>query len=160
MPCHQSHNQHYCTLIRPFQEQKKIFNLQHPNHNKIIPVPKFVTENNIQPRGLATPDGFYNICIKKNNQGGTITYVLAWERSTLYITDIFVSPEYRRQGLGTYLLYLLAVDAKHKRCHTITLDSVLDSDNTFYERLGFKYTQKMDNEMRIKTQDLLANILI
>lgn len=100
-----------------------------------------------------------NICLFYRDESSNIAFTKAYDRSTLYIIDIFVAENVRRQGLGTYFLYVVACEARKKRFHTIILDSILEAHNVFYKRLGFKYSQECgDNEMTIKTRDLIQNI--
>lgn len=155
MPCHHSHGEHYCQPLKNLPKGS-ISNIEEKEEYS---PPEFVIQNRMQPRGFITKNGYYNLCLYQGNTGGTITYIDGEERSMIYITDVFVSDDARRKGVGTYLLYLLAKDAQKKRFRNISLDSVLEEHNDFYERLGFRYIPDSgDNEMKVKTEDLLTNI--
>jgi GNAT superfamily N-acetyltransferase len=136
----------------------------HPESNKFIALapPAFIQKHKLQICTFSVETKTHkldNICLFYQKQSSSITYTEGYERSTIYITDVFVAENVRRQSLGTYFLYLVACEARKKRFHTISLDSVLDAHNLFYERLGFKYLQGSgDNEMAIKTMDLIHNI--
>jgi len=113
-------------------------------------------------KAWASKKGFKIAVVSPDNadvfQGGTISYCIGMERSTIRVLDIYVTDNFRRKGLGTYLIYLMCKDVRHKRFHNISLDSVLEENNDFYHKLGFRFLQHGDNEMHIKTDTLFKNL--
>ena len=66
------------------------------------------------------------------------TYSTFLARRSMYLEDIYVSPEYRRRGLGTLLLRRVAAIAVERDCgrfEWIALDWNTDA-HRFYEGLG------------------------
>ncbi len=90
--------------------------------------PIFVAESNGRVVG-------YCFC-ELQLRGGNIFH----ESKSLYIDDLCVDENYRRQGVGERL-YRFAVDyAKAKGCHDITLNvwSLNESAIAFYQKMGLK----------------------
>lgn len=65
---------------------------------------------------------------------------LVKSKDILFIDDLIVSKEYRRQGVGNLLLQSASNFAKEKNCGTIELKSYITNKNAhqFYENFGFK----------------------
>ncbi len=84
------------------------------------------------------------ICWRERQPIGFALYYFAYStflmRPTLYVEDIFVLPEYRRQGVGTDLLIALARIARRKGCGRMEW-TVLEWNKSaihFYKQLGAK----------------------
>jgi len=78
------------------------------------------------------------------------TYSTFLMRPTLYVEDLFILPQHRRQGAGKGLLIALARIARRKRCGRMEW-AVLDWNIPairFYEQLGAR-RQKDWNVMRL-----------
>jgi GNAT superfamily N-acetyltransferase len=82
-------------------------------------------------------------------------YELDNGRPAIYIRYIEVRKSFQRKGIGSLLMSKVSSLALSKRRWTIVLDNCTDAGNTFYDDLGFHYTQEGDNEMWIKSRDLL-----
>ncbi len=66
------------------------------------------------------------------------TYSTSLARRSMYLEDLYVSPEYRRRGLGTLLLRRVAAIAVERGCgrfEWLALDWNTDA-HRFYEHLG------------------------
>lgn len=81
---------------------------------------------------------------------GYIDYAVTEDRiaSVLYI---HVDEQYRRKGYGTVMMKKFAEFLKRRRVWKIELENMLGSSNKFYDKLGFKYVDKNDCTMKIKT---------
>lgn len=108
--------------------------------------------------------GKHSLCFEvyhKTVKVGTLVYCTRDDdMAGLYIQSIYVNEKWQRKYIGTFLIYLLAREAKRLRYWTIFLDNVLESTNLFYQKLGFIFTyfengKPMDNEMHVKTHNLL-----
>jgi GNAT superfamily N-acetyltransferase len=84
------------------------------------------------------------ICWRKRQPIGFALYFFAYStflmRPTLYVEDIFVLPEYRRQGAGTDLLIALARIDRQKGCGRMEW-TVLHWNTPairFYKQIGAK----------------------
>lgn len=62
-----------------------------------------------------------------------------------YIMNMYVRPDYRRQGIATKMLDLLVEDAKVKGINAISLEATR-MGRPLYEKYGFV---KMENEMEL-----------
>jgi len=108
--------------------------------------------------------GKHSKCIEvyhKTVKVGTLLYCTRDDdMNGIYIQSISVHEKWQRKYIGTFLIYLLAREAKRLRFWTIFLDNVLESTNLFYQKLGFIFTyfdngKPLDNEMNVKTHNLL-----
>lgn len=70
-----------------------------------------------------------------------LTYSSFLCRPTLYIEDIFVLPQFRRHGIGTFFMEHLKQEAEAQGCgrmEWVVLDWNTDAQ-TFYQRFGAKH---------------------
>jgi GNAT superfamily N-acetyltransferase len=63
----------------------------------------------------------------------------------LYIRQVFVAPEFRRQGLGRRLMAQAESEARGRGCIGVYLDTFEESAALFYERLGFSRCGRIEN---------------
>jgi len=80
-----------------------------------------------------------------------------YERSSIYVSSIYINQLQRRNKLGTLLMKQVALWALQHRYHTIKLDNCCDRGNMFYESLGFVWSCSYDNEMKIRSSLLLIH---
>lgn len=59
-------------------------------------------------------------------------------KGCIIVGDIFVSKQYRHQGVGTSLVNELFNDAKNNSCKTVSIDVHINNTNAqkFYEKMG------------------------
>ena len=57
---------------------------------------------------------------------------------SLILSDVFVLPEYRKQGLGLYMVEQV-INERNKENNLIFLKPICDSLGYFYDKLGFRY---------------------
>lgn len=80
----------------------------------------------------------------KDESGNIIGYLTCffayytWIGKSLYVDDIFVRPEFRGKGFGTYLLKKAIVFAKENKCHKIRwqVSSWNEPAIAFYKTMG------------------------
>jgi GNAT superfamily N-acetyltransferase len=70
-----------------------------------------------------------------------------------HVTNVFVLPEWRNQGIATALFQRLFYELKKNHVHTVTLDDCSDTGRC-YQKLGFQYVKEGYPEMRF---DLFTN---
>ena len=99
----------------------------------------------------------YYVYLKRNATIiGLVEWVdYPWERASSFVVNLEVKKKYRLQGRGRRLMAYMARLLVNRRIWNVVLDNCADAGNTFYEALGFIYSSDMDNEMRIKTCQLL-----
>jgi GNAT superfamily N-acetyltransferase len=81
------------------------------------------------------------------------------DNEILGITSLFVPGHMRGQGLGTYLIKKLIINAYNdKNIKIIELDDMSDNyrkNNNIYKKLGFYYCERCGPEMRIRAHRFL-----
>ncbi len=80
------------------------------------------------------------------------------EPSTLFLSWIHVKEPFQRQRFGTRMMEFLAHYAAEHHARKIILDNVLEKENDFYEKMGFRYSSAHDNQMVIQTHSLLRSL--
>ena len=63
----------------------------------------------------------------------------------LYVSTVFVDPEYRRKGIGTQLIREMEKRAAAMGVNTIRLDTFDWQGKDFYEALGYRCVGSYDN---------------
>ena len=63
----------------------------------------------------------------------------------LYVSTMFVDPEYRRKGIGTQLIREMEKRAAAMGVNTIRLDTFDWQGKDFYEALGYRCVGSYDN---------------
>lgn len=66
--------------------------------------------------------------------------------TTFHVTNIFVEPDWRSQGVATRLLQRLVLELKKNRVDTLTLDDCSDTGR-LYKKFGFYYIEEGYPEM-------------
>lgn len=66
--------------------------------------------------------------------------------TSFHVTNIFVEPDWRSQGIATRLLQRLVLELKKNRVHTLTLDDCSDTGR-LYKKFGFYYIEDGYSEM-------------
>ena len=73
---------------------------------------------------------------------------------SLILSDVFVLPEYRKQGLGLYMVEQV-IDERNKENNLIFLKPFCDSLGYFYDKLGFRYID--GNEEMVWDHDAICS---
>ena len=68
---------------------------------------------------------------------------------TFHITNIFVDPDWRNQGIATRLLKRLVAELQKNKVHTLTLDDCSDTGR-LYTKFGFYYIEDGYPEMELR----------
>lgn len=79
--------------------------------------------------------------------------------NTAILCFLHVDETHRRQGLASAMMSEWAQTLLRNRVWNIELENVLDKNNDFYEKLGFRFKHPFDSTMRGKTVVLLKNVL-
>lgn len=93
----------------------------------------FIAENNGQAVG-------YILCfIHKKNENA-----FQFERTILYIDQLYIDPNFRRQKIGNQFIEKAIALAKEHQIKTVQLDhwSLNDGARSFFGSLGFRYFQE------------------
>ena len=90
---------------------------------------------------------------------GSISTVWTEEDDDMVIKFVSVDKEYRRRGIGLYLMLVALFDAKTHNIKKVTLDD--DSDQArqprnLYTRLGFKYEEDFGPEMEADINEVAS----
>lgn len=98
-----------------------------------------------------SPRPRYEAFLAKNDEGKAIAYCIIFEtyssflaKPTLYLEDIFVLPDHRRDGVGQQLIQHLVTIAQNRGCGRMEW-AVLDWNKpaiTFYDKLGAKHQKE------------------
>ena len=81
---------------------------------------------------------------------GYIEYAVIDEK-VVSIVYIHIDKEYRRMGYGIKMMRKFAELMRKRRVWNIELENMLERSNKFYDKMGFKYVDKNDCTMKIKT---------
>lgn len=82
------------------------------------------------------PTGCFVARVENQVVGGIFSYSYPWQSETLiYIQELFVSPKYRKNGIGKRLLKQLGCQ-KNTRAWLVAKENTTAS--VFYEKMGFK----------------------
>jgi len=94
-------------------------------------------------RDAFTPDPKLHILIARHSSGDNVGFLSyhenysSWEGAPgIHITDLWVSPAWRSQGVGAALLNRVLDANCHRRVDVFVIRD--DDARFFYERLGFK----------------------
>lgn len=83
------------------------------------------------------------LAILNNEIAGFISYsinfVIRYDKSLMFINELFVDDAFRKQGIATKLMEKVVQDAKDKNCEYISLTSRKDrvESHGLYKKLGF-----------------------
>ena len=74
------------------------------------------------------------------------------EPNLFYVSNLYVTPQHRRQHVGSQLLEYLIQDLQHTPVSTVTLEDCGGplGSTTLYTRLGFTYDEEGLPEMSLK----------
>lgn len=96
--------------------------------------------------------------VNNNVALGTAQVVLC--EDTLYITNVFVHPEFRRRGIATSLLQFVFMFFRGK-CTWVELDDCTDlacRPSSIYVKLGFQYKDEHGPEMKARLNYLILSL--
>jgi ribosomal protein S18 acetylase RimI-like enzyme len=101
---------------------------------------------------------FYNF-LKYAVKGTLINELLTASvgKNDYYLSNIAVDPQFRDQGIGTYILENAFKTAEKKGCKRVLLDVTLNNEGArrLYERFGFKVYGKKDPKLIFKGKGTL-----
>ena len=101
---------------------------------------------------------FYNF-LKYAVKGTLINELLTASvgKNDYYLSNIAVDPQFRGQGIGTYILENAFKDAEKRGCRRVLLDVTLNNEGAqrLYERFGFKVYGKKDPKLIFKGKGTL-----
>jgi ribosomal protein S18 acetylase RimI-like enzyme len=87
--------------------------------------------------GGESPARIAVVCERQNHYviGGVIGHSI---RQRFYLTQLWVSEEYRSNGLGSELMARMEAIARQRGCRDIVVDALNKAAVSFYERLGYR----------------------
>jgi ribosomal protein S18 acetylase RimI-like enzyme len=101
---------------------------------------------------------FYNF-LKYAVKGTLINELLTASvgKNDYYLSNVAVDPQFRGQGIGTYILENAFKDAEKRGCKRVLLDVTLNNEGArrLYERFGFKVYGKKDPKLIFKGKGTL-----
>ena len=109
-------------------------------------------------------DRLYIVVEHKEELVGFIGMAVDWYHLDLHITNIGISPDWQKGGIGTYLIKTAIAYARHLQLHSLSLEVRVHNlvASHLYERLGFRENQikqryYLDNHE--DAVDMQANLL-
>jgi len=104
---------------------------------------------------LCLMDNSHSVFVARSPEGATIGYIAAHWNPYLflsgpegYISELFVHPEYRGQGIGTQLLEIVQKEARQRGCYRLMLINNRTRQSYllgFYEKNGWVERPQMAN---------------
>jgi GNAT superfamily N-acetyltransferase len=82
-------------------------------------------------------------------QVGQLTGCFWDAEQEFHMTNLFVEPEWRNQGIATSLLKRLVTEVKKNKVNLVTLDDCSDTGRC-YQRFGFYYVEDGYPEMELR----------
>jgi ribosomal protein S18 acetylase RimI-like enzyme len=108
-----------------------------PRSDQISEILDGLNSFGLEQVGGEAPARIAVVCEYKNRSviGGAIGHSI---KQRFYITQLWVSEEYRSHGLGTELMAQMEAIANQRGCRDILVDTLSRSAVLFYERLGYR----------------------
>lgn len=95
--------------------------------------------------GRDTPSDIVRYVLKQGNQiiAGIVGRIVI--NNVVFIDDLFVKENFRKQGYASKLLAGLESEAKQRGCYLAYLDTINASAVSFYEKRGYKIFSTLKN---------------
>jgi len=107
----------------------------------------FSFNKNIVPgfTGRDTPSDFVRYVLKRNNElvAGIVGRITL--NNVVYVDDLFVKENYRKQGCASSLLQKVESEAKSRGCYLVYLDTINVDAVNFYKHRGYKIWGTLEN---------------